>query len=68
MSIWQVYRGLSPKARIGVGAGLLLWGVVGLRLSDTAEEKLGYKATEDDAAALDRLTPKITVVERQQQP
>lgn len=66
MSLWQSYRNLPTLARLGVGGGLLVWGVVGLYLSDRAEEKFGFTPTEEDKAALDRLTPKIHVVEREQ--
>jgi len=66
MSLWQSYRNLPTLARLGVGGGLLAWGVVGLYLSDRAEEKFGFTPTDEDKAALDRLTPKIHVVEREQ--
>ncbi|KAK3688127.1 hypothetical protein B0T22DRAFT_479400 [Podospora appendiculata] len=64
MSLLQSYRGLSFKTRLGVGAGLILWGVIGLKLADTAEDKLGYTPTEADKAALDRMTPKVQVIDR----
>lgn len=60
------YRNLPTVARLGVGGGFVAWGVIGLYLSDKVEEKLGYTATEEDKAALDRLTPKIHVVDREQ--
>jgi hypothetical protein len=44
----------------------LAWGAVGLYLSDRAEEKFGFTPTEEDKAALARLTPKIHVIEREQ--
>jgi len=55
---------LSSNAKLGFGVGMLAWGIVGLRLSDKAEEKLGYTPTEADKAALERLTPKIHAVSR----
>jgi len=64
MSLWQSYRNLSPKARAGVGAGLLLWGFIGLQLSDKAGEKLGLQATEEDKARLEQLAPKIIVIDK----
>ncbi len=60
------YRNLPTLAKLGVGGGLLVWGVVGLYVSDRAEEKFGFTPTEEDKAALERLTPKIHVVEREQ--
>jgi hypothetical protein len=47
-----------------VGVGLLAWGAIGLRLSDTAEERYGLKPTEEDREALRNLGPRITVVDR----
>ncbi|OTA58400.1 hypothetical protein K449DRAFT_124157 [Hypoxylon sp. EC38] len=64
MSLLQSFRNLSPKARIGVGLGLLAWGAIGLQLSDRAEERYGFKPTEEDKAALEKVMPRITAVER----
>lgn len=61
----RTYRGLNFKTRLGVGAGLLIWGVIGLQFSDKAGEKLGYAPTEADKAALDKMTPKIHTVPRE---
>ncbi|KAI1755225.1 hypothetical protein F4782DRAFT_490567, partial [Xylaria castorea] len=63
MSLLQTFRNLSPKARIGVGLGLLAWGAVGLQLSDGAEERY-FKSTEEDRAALRQIAPRITTVDR----
>ncbi|KAI0458724.1 hypothetical protein F5B21DRAFT_403989 [Xylaria acuta] len=63
MSLLQTFRNLSPKARIGVGLGLLAWGAVGLQLSDGAEERY-FKPTEADRAALRDIAPRITTVDR----
>lgn len=60
----RTYQGLSSKAKLGVGAGLLAWGVVGLWVSDRAEEKLGLTPSEKDKAAMDKWTPKIRPVDR----
>ncbi|GAW12126.1 hypothetical protein ANO14919_014840 [Xylariales sp. No.14919] len=59
----QSFRNLSPKARIGVGLGLLAWGVVGLQLSDRAEERY-FKPTDEDRDALRQMAPRITTVDR----
>ncbi|OTA97294.1 hypothetical protein M434DRAFT_295274 [Hypoxylon sp. CO27-5] len=64
MSLLQSFRNLSPKARIGVGLGLLAWGAIGLQLSDRAEERYGLKPTEEDKATLEKVMPRITAVER----
>lgn len=66
MSLWRAYQGLSSKARLGVGVGLLGWGVIGLYMSDRAEERFGYSPSDQDKAALEMLKPKIHVVDRDQ--
>lgn len=45
--------------------GLLAWGVIGLQLSDQAEEKFGFTPTEKDKAALENMKPKIHFVEKE---
>jgi hypothetical protein len=45
--------------------GLLSWGALGLYASDTAEDKLGFKASEEDKASLRAITPRISVVDRE---
>ncbi|KAK4130760.1 hypothetical protein BT67DRAFT_445381 [Trichocladium antarcticum] len=65
MSFWQSYRGLNSKARLGFGAGLLVWGFLGLQFSDKAGEKLGIVPTEADKAALDKMLPRIHVVPKE---
>ncbi|KAI5868656.1 hypothetical protein GGS23DRAFT_42756 [Durotheca rogersii] len=64
MSLLQSFRNLSPRMRLGVGLGLLAWGVIGLQLSDRAEERYGLAPTEEDKAALSKILPRITTVER----
>lgn len=61
----RAYRGLSPRARLGFGAGLLIWGFLGLQFSDTAAEKLGFTPTDADKAALEKMTPKIHAIPRE---
>ncbi|KAI0489753.1 hypothetical protein F4859DRAFT_165820 [Xylaria cf. heliscus] len=63
LTLLRSFRNLSPKARIGVGLGLLVWGAVGLQLSDGAEERY-FKPTEEDRAALRDIAPRITTVDR----
>ncbi|KAK1766727.1 hypothetical protein QBC33DRAFT_423328, partial [Phialemonium atrogriseum] len=58
------YRNLPFKARLGVGAGLVAWSIVGMYMSDRAEEKFGFTPSEADKAALDRMIPKVHVVDR----
>jgi len=47
-----------------IGLGLLAWGTAGMYVTDTAEKKLGFEASEEDKEALKAFTPKITIVER----
>lgn len=62
----RAYQGLSVKSRLGVGVGLLAWGVAGMYFTDQAEEKFGYKPTEKDKAALEEMKPKIHLVDREE--
>lgn len=48
---------------MGVGLGVIAWGVAGLYLADRAEEK--YQAPAEDKAAVDRYIPRVTVVEKE---
>lgn len=50
--------------RLGVGLGLLAWGAVGLQLSDHAEDKYGFKASDEEKARLRQLAPRIVTVDR----
>ncbi|TVY29527.1 hypothetical protein LHYA1_G001494 [Lachnellula hyalina] len=61
MSMFQSFRNLSPRTRLGLGVGFIAWGTIGLYLSDRAEKKFGLEATERDREAL----PRITIVERE---
>ena len=60
----RTFRNLTPRTRIGVGLAFLAWGTAGLYISDSAEKKLGFEATEKDKSALKEVVPRITVVER----
>lgn len=44
-----------------VGAGFLIWGTIGLYISDSAERKLGFEPSEEDKAKM----PKFTVIEKE---
>lgn len=46
-----------------VGGGIISYACLGLFLSDTAEEKLGYTPTEEDKKRLRESLPRIRVVE-----
>ena len=48
-----------------MGLGLLAWGVIGLQLADSAEERFGLKPSDEDREALAKLGPRIIPVERQ---
>ncbi|EAQ88198.1 hypothetical protein F5144DRAFT_571871 [Chaetomium tenue] len=65
MSLWKSYTNLPPKTKLAFGAGLLAWGLLGLTFGDKVESKLGYTPTEADKAELQKLAPKIHVVERE---
>lgn len=42
----------------------MAWSIVGMYMSDRAEEKFGFTPSEADKAALDRMIPKVHVVDR----
>ncbi|KAF2201059.1 hypothetical protein GQ43DRAFT_472109 [Delitschia confertaspora ATCC 74209] len=65
MSLWQKYRGISPKTRILIGCGIMAYAGVALVLSDKAEEKFGLVPTEKDKEELQRVIPRITTIERE---
>ncbi|KHN98159.1 uncharacterized protein MAM_03920 [Metarhizium album ARSEF 1941] len=60
----KAYKNLSPKTRAGVGIGLIVWSVVGLHLSDRAEEKFGYTPSQKDQEELWKWAPKVTAVDK----
>ncbi|KAH7072487.1 hypothetical protein FB567DRAFT_597875 [Paraphoma chrysanthemicola] len=64
MAVWQWYRGITPKTRVFIGVGIMVYAGVGLFLSDKAEEKFGLTPTEKDKEELRNALPKITTVER----
>lgn len=60
----RAYKNLSPRTRIGVGLSIIAWGLAGPYLSDAAESRLGYTPTDKDRDELERMTPRITAVDR----
>ncbi|CCX09754.1 Similar to hypothetical protein PTRG_11321 [Pyrenophora tritici-repentis Pt-1C-BFP]; acc. no. XP_001941652 [Pyronema omphalodes CBS 100304] len=64
MSLINYYRSLHPRTRMLLGAGVIVYGTLGLYLSDVAEEKLGFTPTAEDKRKLDEIVPKIRTVER----
>ncbi|EXK32211.1 hypothetical protein FOXG_19825 [Fusarium oxysporum f. sp. lycopersici 4287] len=60
----KAYKNLSPKTRLGVGIAIIAWGAGGLMLTDPLEKSLGLTPTEEDKAELDKYTPKITTVDK----
>ncbi|EFX05203.1 hypothetical protein CMQ_3272 [Grosmannia clavigera kw1407] len=66
MSLWKSYRALSPTTRFGVGIGVLFWGTAGLYFSDSAADRMGMTPTEADRQSLDKMMPKIHVVDPQE--
>ncbi|PHH75430.1 hypothetical protein CDD83_4403 [Cordyceps sp. RAO-2017] len=60
----SAYRNLSPRTRLGLGVGVLAWGLAGLYLSGRAEERFGLRPTDDDRDRLRRLEPSVVAVDR----
>jgi hypothetical protein len=48
-----------------VGLGVIAWSGIGLYISDSAEKKLGYEATEADRERLRKALPYVTMVDRE---
>ncbi|PSS02124.1 hypothetical protein BD289DRAFT_422646 [Coniella lustricola] len=67
MSLIKAYQGLSSKARLGLGVGLVAWGVVGLYMSDRAEEKFGFTPSEKEKAEIERLKPKLHIIDNKEE-
>ena len=61
------YSNLTPRTRLYLGAGLLVWSALGLWVTDKAERTFGLEPTEKDKEELTRYLPKITVVDRVKQ-
>ncbi|KAF2836064.1 hypothetical protein M501DRAFT_960888 [Patellaria atrata CBS 101060] len=64
MSIWQSYRNLSPKTRTLFGLGVIAWAGIGLMATEKAEKKFGFEPTDQDRKELDRILPKVRVVDK----
>jgi hypothetical protein len=62
------YQGLTPKTKALVGIGVMGYAVAGLYLSDTAEEKLGMKATDEDKAKLREMIPRVHTIDKDASP
>ncbi|KJZ79932.1 hypothetical protein HIM_00646 [Hirsutella minnesotensis 3608] len=58
------FKNLSPQMRLGVGVGIIAWGLAGLYFTDRAEEKLGLTPSEKDKEELRNWAPRITAVDR----
>ncbi|KAK4033321.1 hypothetical protein C8A01DRAFT_40235 [Parachaetomium inaequale] len=66
MSLFKTYTSLTPKTKLALGTGLVAWGLLGLTFADKVESKLGFTPTDADKAELEKMTPKIHVVEKRQ--
>jgi len=62
--MFKAFKSLSPTTRLGVGVGVIAWGVAGLYVSDRAEEKFGFTPSEADKEELRKYTPRLTAVDR----
>lgn len=57
------YRTLTPRTRILIGAGIMAYALAGQFLADKAESTLGYTPSAEDREKLDRVMPKIRVLD-----
>lgn len=60
------FRNLSPRTRIGVGLAFLSWGMAGIYISDSAEKRWGFEASEKDILSLKEAVPRVVVVDREE--
>jgi hypothetical protein len=67
-NVFRWYKGLTPKSRLMLGGGIMAYAVVGMYLTDKAEEKFNFKPTEQDREELQKVLPKIITVEREKRP
>ncbi|KAH9868842.1 hypothetical protein J1614_007917 [Plenodomus biglobosus] len=67
MVVWRWFRGLQPKTRMILGAGIMAYAGAGLYLSDRVEEALRLTSNEKEQEELWNSLPKITVVEKKSQ-
>jgi hypothetical protein len=47
-----------------LGCGILAWGAIGLLAGNTMEDALGIRTTKQDEEKLNKVLPKIHVIER----
>ncbi|KAI9249430.1 hypothetical protein BDA99DRAFT_564391 [Phascolomyces articulosus] len=59
-SLWGSYKALSPRTRILIGVGGMVFSTVGILASDYLENQ--FPATEDEKLKAEALSP-VTVVD-----
>lgn len=59
------YRNLSTKTRLLVGVGIITYALAGQYISDAAETKFGYTPTEAEKERLERVMPRIRVLDKE---
>jgi hypothetical protein len=47
-----------------LGCGILCWGALGLLAANTMEDALGIRSTKQDEEKLNKVLPKIHVIDR----
>lgn len=63
-NVLRAYRNLSPRTRLMIGGGVMLYAGFGLFLSDKAEQTFGFTPSEEDKRKLREAVPKIHVVDK----
>ena len=63
-SLWSKYLSLSPRTRILLGSGVMVYALVAQSLTDKAEAPLGLQATEQEKEELWSKLPRVRMVER----
>jgi hypothetical protein len=59
---------LTPHGRIMLGCGILCWGVVGLVAANSIEDAIGIRSKREDEEKLQKVLPKIRVIDRRNTP
>ncbi|KAI9497208.1 hypothetical protein BDB00DRAFT_805434 [Zychaea mexicana] len=59
-SLWGSYKAISPRTRIMIGVGGMIFATTGMLLSEHLEKQ--YPATEDEKLQAEALSP-VTVVD-----
>lgn len=61
------WKAITPRTRLLIGGGVIVYAVVMESLSDVAEKKFDLVPTEDDMRRLENAIPKFRAVKRKEE-